>query len=382
MHRAVSDEFALCVVALLSPHARVDETSRAICDVKIGELDLVDALCAVQRSCCAALGEDAVEFSFAKLIVSSDLGAKWVHDTLASAGVFDAKAFLTALSVLCVPREAVTYDIDSGLVTIVYGSSENPSPPIVLGTTRGCGVSGVRHDISTHRSSLATAAAIARELVIDGNMERASALVLDETAAAAVVAQAMSRTRMDVLSPDAARAARRASIELAISPSIQKAWPLALPTGRLRDHAPDPFFEHCPLDTARLCFDAADEATPDDEMEWLLVCAPNSAEFSVCRARGRPRTDKRARIPESIVMARTIEPPSETRGAFFWMSCGSASQERLKDLNVFPRRSECAADDLRRARSAVDAAGFVHAHAAVWLNANEARAEMADAAAF
>jgi hypothetical protein len=85
------------------------------------------------------------------------------------------------------------------------------------------------------------------------------------------------------------------------------------------------------------------------------------------------------------VLASTAAPPSETRGAFFWVHAPAAganddAAQTLQDVNVFPRASEDVVADLRSARAAVDAAGFSTAFVGVWLNAAEAAYELADAA--
>jgi hypothetical protein len=200
--------------------------------------------------------------------------------------------------------------------------------------------------------------------------------------------------RRQAILPDAGRASLRLVMENSISPAIQRAWPVALPTRRLRERTPDVFFQHVLLDAAALCFDEPVTPSDRDENEYVLVASPGTQAYYVCTVMGRPRANKRARA-ECRHIAVTAAPPKETRGAFFWVydsnavaSCktvqvsgsSSSTKEVLIDVNIFPRRSDNPVADLDAARAAVDAATFDSAHVGVWLNATEAAYELEDAA--
>jgi hypothetical protein len=328
MHRVLSPEFLIANVCILSPDATVDD-SGAVIGLNAGALDVVDVLYGVSR---AAGGLLAVKFGRLEApFERRDRARAWVTSTFAEAGAFCAEACDAALACAGVSR---THSATS------------------LGVT-----------------GRALCAAAARAAAPDAE---------NDVAALCALAETMALARRSAMAPDAGRAALRLTLELSIAPEVQRAWPLALPTRRLRDCAPDVFFQHVPLDRAGLCFDAADEPAADDTYdERVLVCAPGESQFHVCSTAGRPRANKRARST-CRVLASTAAAPNETRGSFFWVYSGNASE--IGDVNVFPRQSEDAAADLRSARAAVDAAGFDNAYVGVWLNAAEASYELADAA--
>lgn len=206
-----------------------------------------------------------------------------------------------------------------------------------------------------------------------------------------------AEVRRQAILPDAGRAALRLVMENSISPAIQRAWPVALPTRRLRERTPDVFFQHVRLDAAALCFDEPVTPSDRDENEYVLVASPGTQAYYVCTVMGRPRANKRARV-ECRHIAVTAAPPRETRGAFFWVYdaavVGICQADRVTkgetsfhtkhqvmiDVNIFPRRSDNPVADLHAARAAVDAATFESAHVGVWLNAAEAAYELEDAA--
>lgn len=327
MFRVLSSEFLIANVCILSPDADVDEAG-AVTGLNAGALDTVDVLYSVSR---AAGGLLAVKFGRLEAPLDRrDRARAWVKSTFAEAGAFCAEACAAALACRGVAHE--------------------------------------RHATSLSGTGRALCVAAARAAAPDADSDFSALRALSEK---------MALARRSAMTPDAGRAALRLVLERSIAPAVQRAWPLALPTRRLRDCAPEVFFQHVALDRAGFCFDAADEPAADDTRdERVLVCAPGESQFYVCATAGRPRANKRARSTCRVV-ASTAAPPSETRGAFFWVHSGDASD--LRDVNVFPRQSEDAAADLRGARAAVDAAGFKTAFVGVWLNAAESSYELADA---
>lgn len=329
MLRVLSSEFLIANVCILSPDATVDDAG-TVTGLNAGALDLVDVLYGVSR---AAGGLLAVKFGRLEAPLDRrDQARVWVKSTVADAGAFCVAACATAMACAGVPQAHSATSLD--------------------GTGRALCIAAAR-----------TAAPDAE----------------NDLAAMRALAETMALVRRSAMAPDAGRAALRLVLERSIAPAVQRAWPLALPTRRLRDCSPDVFFHHVALDRVGLCFDAADEPAMDDTRdERVLVCAPGETQFYVCATAGRPRANKRARST-CRVLASTAAPPSETRGAFFWVHSGDALD--LGDVNVFPRQSEEAAVDLRGARAAVDAAGFTTAFVGVWLNDAEAACELGDAAA-
>jgi hypothetical protein len=328
MLRLLSSDFLVANVCILSPDATVDD-SGAVTGLNAGSIDLVDVLYGVSRAAGGLL-----EVKFGRLeapLNQRDRARSWVKSKIADADAFCAAAAAAALA---------------------------------------CG--GVSHALPT--TSLTGTGRVlcmgaARAAAPDASSDLAALRALSET---------MALARRSAITPDAGRAALRLVLERSIAPAVQRAWPLALPTRRLHDCAPEIFFQHVALDRVGLCFDAADEPAADDTYdERVLVCAPGESQFHVCSTAGRPRASKRARST-CRVLASTAAPPSETRGSFFWVHSGDVSRE-IRDVNVFPRQSEDAAADLRGARAAVDVAGFATASVGVWLNASEARYELADA---
>lgn len=329
MLRALSPEFLIANVCILSPNAAIDDAG-VVSGLNAAALDMVDVLYGVSR---ASGGLLAVKFGRLEAPLNRrDQASNWLKSTFSDACAFSAEAYASALA--------------------CSGVSQVHSATSLGGTGR----------------SLCTAAA--REAAPGAD---------NDLAALQSLAENMALARLAAMAPDAGRAALRLVLERSIAPAVQRAWPLALPTRRLRDCAPDVFFQHVALDRTGLCFDAADEPAADDTRdERVLVCSPGGSQFYVCATAGRPRANKRARST-CRVLASTAAPTTETRGAFFWVAPSEDSE--IVDVNVFPRQSEDAATDLRSARSAVDAAGFTAAFVGVWLNAAEASYEMADAAA-
>jgi hypothetical protein len=180
------------------------------------------------------------------------------------------------------------------------------------------------------------------------------------------VARAMEISRRETVC-DAARGALRMSFETAVPGAVRRLWPLAVPAKRIRLQRHCAFFEHSRLDMAALCFQEPTDIDEIETEEWVMVCYAGGESFGIGKTQTRQRTDSRARVLCTLV-ARTVVSPAEVRGSLFWKSCA----DTLKDVSVFPRLSDNAEEDARRARAAVDSIGYTRALAAVWMGQDEA----------
>jgi hypothetical protein len=206
-----------------------------------------------------------------------------------------------------------------------------------------------------------------------GNVSHAVSMCSRGHETALGVVRLLSAVRQEAVC-DASRGALRYEFEAAVPEIVRALWPLALPARHIRLQQTVQLFRHAPLDLVALCFQEPVELTKEDGEEFVMVVFPGAVGFGIGRCQGRCQMTSRARASCKL-QARTAVPPSDVRGALMWRLCATA----IKDISVFPRLTDSAEEDARLVRTAVDAVGFQRAYAAVWMNADEARRELADA---
>ena len=364
---------------MTSPYARVE--GGVVHGLELEEFDAADALAAVARA-----SGGACALRFGTLVAApgaEDPLRAWIDARFKNALAFDARAFRSAAEAAGMPEAGAPSRGQFGAFAIVAEGGEttgidvhivHPEPRSVRvrwGSVE-TGDADMRLEDATARAPLAVAFEATRTLSESGDVQRAMDATKDGEAASRAVARLMSASRRAVVQ-DAVRGALRMEFESAVPDVVRNMWPLDVPARRIREQAPCHFFEHARLDVAALCFEEACEAGPSDDEEWVLVCFEGGDAFGIGKASGRARMNRRARALCRLE-ARVVAQPSLVRGAFFWKRCTDA----VKDVNIFARTTDSAENDVRCARAAVDAVGFNRAAVAVWINADEARQELAD----